>query len=199
MSFKRKLCQHCKGKLAEGEYIHEGCIEGFAAARQLKADRKVAKQEKMRQKADRAETARRKEAIKPLSKWRDECQAIANKIARLRDFDDGCISCDKPANWQGQWHGSHFRSVGAASAVRFNLWNIHKACSICNHHNSGNLAGYTPRLIAKIGQERVDWLNAQTKVTRYDVDYLKKYKRIMGKKLRRLEKRLEWRKYLFTS
>lgn len=191
MTFKRKLCQHCKGKLAEGEYIHGGCIEGFAAARQLKADRKVAKQEKMRQKADRAEAARRKEAAKSPTKWREECQAIVNKIARLRDIDDGCISCDKPANWQGQWHGSHFRSVGAASAVRFNLWNIHKACSVCNHHNSGNIAGYTPRLIAKIGQERVDWLYAQTKVTRYDVDYLKKYKRVMGKKLRRMEKRLQ--------
>ena len=89
----------------------------------------------------------------------------------------------------GQWHGSHFRSVGAASAVRFNLWNIHKACSICNHHLSGNIAGYKPRLIQKIGLEKVEWLESQNQVVRHDIEYLKRYKRVMGKRLRMLEKR----------
>ena len=118
-----------------------------------------------------------------------ECQTIINKIARLRDRDDGCISCDKPPTWDGQWHGSHFRSVGAASAVRFNLWNVHKACSVCNNHKSGNLIEYRPRLIAKIGAEKVEWLMAQNQITRYDVDYLKRFKEVMGKKLKRMEKR----------
>lgn len=133
----------------------------------------------------------RKEAIKKLSAWEAECQAIVNKIARIRDRNDGCISCHLPATWDGQWHGSHFRSVGAASAVRFNLWNIHKSCSACNRHKSGNIAEYEPRLVAKIGQEKVDWLKAQNQTTRYRVDYLKRFKAVMGKKLRRLEKSIE--------
>lgn len=189
MTFRRKLCQHCKGKLAPGEYIHKECIAPYAQAAQDRAERKAQKQVKAAIKADKAETAKRKEESKPRAKWLAECQAIANKIARLRDVNDGCISCDKPASWQGQWHGSHFRSVGAASAVRFNLWNIHKACSVCNHKLSGNLEGYRPRLIEKIGQDRVDWLYAQNQLTFHDVEWLKKYKKVMGKKLRRMEKK----------
>lgn len=137
----------------------------------------------------RAVTRARKEAAKPRSKWLAECQTIANRYARIRDAHDGCISCDRPATWGGQWHGSHYRSVGAASAVRLNLWNIHKACSICNHHLSGNIAEYKPRLIAKIGAEKVAWLESQNQVVRYDIEYLKRYKRVMGKRLARLEGR----------
>lgn len=140
---------------------------------------------------EKADFKARREALKSRRNWLDECQAIANKIARIRDKDDGCISCDLGPNWQGQWHGSHFRSVGAASAVRLNLLNIHKACSPCNHHKSGNIAEYEPRLVKKIGQDRVDWLKAQNHLARYDIDYLKRYKAVMGKRLRRMEKRLE--------
>lgn len=143
--------------------------------------------------SERAETRARRESAKPRAKWLAECQAIVNKYARLRDWDKSCVSCDRPAEWDGQWHGSHFRSVGAASAVRFCLWNIHKACSICNNHKSGNLEGYRPRILDRIGAERVDWLLAQNQLVRYEVPYLRKFKRVMGKRLRRLEKRLERR------
>ncbi len=133
----------------------------------------------------------RKEAVKKTSKWEEECRAIVQKIARLRDRNDGCISCHLPATWGGQWHGSHFRSHGAASAVQFHLWNIHKSCSSCNRDKGGNIIDYRPRLIAKIGQERVDWLMAQNQVVRHDVDYYKRFKLVMGKRLRRLEKSIE--------
>lgn len=87
-----------------------------------------------------------------------ELQAAVNAYVRLRDAADGCISCDRPATWQGQWHASHFLSVGSHPGLRFNLLNIHKACSICNNWKSGNYAGYKPRLEQKIGKEMVDWL-----------------------------------------
>jgi hypothetical protein len=144
-----------------------------------------------RERLDRAKTKQKLEAIKPRAKYMAEAQAIANRYARVRDAKDGCISCDKPANWGGQWHGSHFRSVGAASAVRLNLWNIHKACSICNNHLSGNVEAYRPRLIEKIGVEKVDWLYAQNRLVKHDIDYLKKYKKVIGKRLNRMIKRLE--------
>lgn len=139
--------------------------------------------------ADRRETKKRLKAIKFRSEYLKEAQAIANRYARVRDAKDGCISCDKPASWHGQWHGSHFRSVGAASAVRFNLWNIHKACSVCNNHLSGNIAEYRPRLIEKIGIEKVDWLQSQNQLVRHSIEYLEKYKRVIGKRLKRMEKK----------
>ena len=170
-----------------------GCVREFIPMRPLQrvcspgcARRKVNADKA----AERLETRARREKIKTTAKWEDECRAIVQKIARIRDRNDGCISCDRPASWDGQWHGSHYRSHGAASAVQFHLWNIHKACWICNKLYSGRINQYEPRLIAKIGQEKVDWLNAQNHVVRHDVDYYKRFKRVMGKRLRRLEKRL---------
>lgn len=140
--------------------------------------------------AEKAAFKVRKEKLKRTSQWEEECRRIVQKIARLRDRNDGCISCHLPATWGGQWHGSHFRSHGAASAVQFHLWNIHKACSSCNRDKGGNLEGYRPRLVEKIGQEKVDWLLSQNQIVRHDVDYYKKFKRVMAKRLRRLEKRI---------
>lgn len=169
----------------------QACGKPFVPARPLQSvcsPRCAARKVKQDKAEERAQIKTRREAVKNRVQWLAECQAIANKYARIRDAGDGCISCDKPASWGGQWHGSHFRSVGAASAVRLNLWNIHKACSVCNHHLSGNVAAYRPRLVEKIGAARVEWLEAQNQLVRYDVDYLKKYKRVMGKRLRRMEK-----------
>ena len=134
-------------------------------------------------------TARRR-GIKPRQDWLAECQAIVNKYVRLRDRHLGCCSCDRPPSWDGQWHASHLRSVGAASAVRFNLWNIAKGCSICNNHKSGNLGEYLPRARARWGDERVDWLYAQNQLVKYEIPYLERFKAVMGKKLKRLEKRI---------
>jgi len=187
MNFRRTRCPHCRAKLESGQRIHPACIPGYADAQEAKAERAQAKQANAAAKVERAETRRRKEAIKSRAVWMAEAQAIANKYARVRDRDDGCISCDKPANWHGQWHGSHFRSVGASSATRLNLWNIHKACSICNNHLSGNIAEYTPRLIVKVGQDRVDWLKSQNQRVLHDIEYLQKYKRVIGKRLKRME------------
>lgn len=186
----RTRCPHCKAKLEAGQRIHPECIEGYAEAQAAKAERKKAKEARAAAKVERAETRQRKEALKSRAKWIAECQAIVNKYVRLRDKDLPCCSCDRPASWDGQWHASHYRSVGAASAVRFNLWNIHKGCSICNNHLSGNIANYRPRIIERIGVERFEWLEEQNQLTRYPVEYLQRFKEVMGKRLKRLEIRL---------
>ncbi len=144
------------------------------------------------QKAKRArkEIRERKERLKPITFWEKKAEAAVNKYVRLRDRSDGCISCHLPATWGGQWHASHLRSVGAASAVRFSLWNIHKACSVCNAHKSGNIGEYLPRVRAKIGDKKVDWLYTQTQPRRYTVEYLQRLQRVFSKKCRRLEKRI---------
>jgi hypothetical protein len=178
-AFKVKTCAVCGKEFIPFLPLATVCSP-VCAGRKVKAARK----------AEKADIKRRKEALKRPRDWLDECQDIVNKLARLRDRDDGCISCDKPASWGGQWHGSHYRSVGAASAVRLNLWNVHKACSICNNHLSGNISGYRPRLVQKIGADRVAWLESQNQVTRYSVEYLKRFKKVMGKRLRRMERRL---------
>lgn len=142
-------------------------------------------------KREREEVKAKKKAVKPRKKWMEECQQVINKYVRMRDRDLPCCSCDRPASWGGQWHASHYRSVGAASGIRFNLWNIHKGCSICNNHLSGNIAEYSPRIRARIGDEKVDWLCMQNKIIQYDIGYLERLKDVMSRKLKRLEKRLQ--------
>lgn len=143
-------------------------------------------------KLQKQDLVKRKAELKPISKLLSETQAVVNKYVRLRDHHKGCVSCDKPATWIGQWHASHFHSRGASSYLRFNLWNIHKSCSICNNHLSGNIGEYQPELIRRIGQDKFDYLE-QYKATpkKYTIDYLQRLKRIFNKKCRMLEKRLE--------
>jgi hypothetical protein len=129
--------------------------------------------------------------LKTASEWLAGLQKHVNKYIRLRDAKDGCISCDKPSTWYGQWHASHFYPRGRASAVRFNLWNIHKSCSVCNSHLSGNLIEYRSRLIEKIGRDRFDSIEAiHRDIVSYDIEYIKKGIRVAKKAVKRLEKRI---------
>lgn len=177
---REKTCKACGNRYMPVKPMQKVCgplcAIQFAQSERAKKERKQAAQE-------RAE-ARKK--LKTRADYMREAQAAVNRYVRLRDRDKGCVSCDRPATWNGQWHASHFRSVGAASAVRFNLWNIHKACSVCNHHLSGNLAEYRPRLVALIGQYRVDWLDSQNQVARYEIEYLERIKKVFNKRANRI-------------
>lgn len=140
------------------------------------------------------QTRERRAALVSFAKLEYQCRKIVQKIARIRDRDQGCISCDKPASWDGQWHGSHFRTHAACSALQFHLWNINKACWIDNKLYSGRIDQYELGLIERYGQERVDWLKAQPKGTSKHTPeyraYLERFKKVMGKRLRRMEKRI---------
>lgn len=178
-------CRICKGPFVKRSISHKDCspacaIEGL----KLDKDKKQRKADKVSRIADKTRLIE----LKPLKYWLDKTQAVMNLYARLRDAKHGCASCDRPQNWHGQWHGSHFRSVKAASAIRFNLWNIHKACSICNNWESSNREGYEPRLRAKIGGDKVDWLLCQNQTRIYTVEYLQKMMKVFRKKIKRLTK-----------
>jgi hypothetical protein len=185
---KVKKCKSCRTEFTPARPLQVVCGLDCAIADAAKqVARNAAKEASFQRRVDRE----KREKMKSRRDWLAECQAVVNKYVRLRDRHLGCVSCDKPASWQGQWHASHLRSVGAASAVRFHLWNIHKACSICNNHKSGNLAEYEPRLREKIGAEKVEWLRSQNQLAAYSIEYLKRLKAVFSRKVRRLEKRME--------
>ena len=180
---KPQVCKVCTAEFTPQRMGQKTCADPVC--------RKEWKRQAGMRKQALADRRAQKEKLKTRKDWLREAQAAVNRYVRLRDRDKGCVSCDRPATWGGQWHASHFRSVGAASAVRFNLWNIHKACSVCNHHLSGNLVAYRPRLVALIGRDRVDWLDAQNNVVRYDVEYLKKIKRVFAKRANRIDRMIK--------
>lgn len=183
---KPKPCKCCKALFTPRSSFARAC--GQPCAQQLvEADK--ARKAKLLESANRKETKAKLEKLKTRAQLAREAQTAVNLYVRLRDAHLGCASCDRPASWDGQWHASHFRSVGAAPGLRFNLWNIHKACSICNNYLSGNLGSYGPRLVAKLGIQRVDWLYSQNAVVRHDAEYFKRMKRIFTKKAKRMEVR----------
>ena len=150
-----------------------------------------AKEKKSLAQAGRRDIKVRKEALKTRADHAKEAQTVMNRYVRLRDAHLGCISCNKPANWGGQWHCSHFRSVGAAAHLRYNLWNMNKSCSQCNAHLSGNIMVYRPRLVEKIGAEKVEWLECNQELVRHEIPYLKRLKAVFTKKAKRLEARIQ--------
>jgi len=126
-------------------------------------------------KAERRDDGVRRMAIKTRAEWLKEAQAAFNSFIRARDADEPCISCQR--HHTGQYHAGHYLSVGARPELRFVETNVHKQCSACNTHLSGNIVLYRKHLIEKVGQEMVDWLEGPHAQCHYDIEQLKAIKK----------------------
>ncbi len=194
MSLPTALKACCICKKAFTPFTSTATVCSLPCARKVpvrtrQAAKKARSQALAQAKEDRKQTQARLDALRPLSYWVKQAQASFNLYVRLRDADLPCASCDRNASWDGQWHASHFRSTGAAPGLRFNLWNVHKACSICNNHKSGNLIEYEPRLRAKIGAEKVEWLRQQNAPEKRTREYLQRLSRVFRRKANRHARR----------
>jgi hypothetical protein len=160
---KLKKCRECKKEFTPVRILQKACSPSCAIALAVKQSEKLAK---------RAHKARKDEMLSnDASFQKSKAQKAFNEFIRLRDRDLGCISCDKPKDWGGQWHAGHYKTVGARADLRFNEDNCHKQCVACNNYLSGNLVMYRAGLIAKIGIERVEALELSTVVKRSAADY----------------------------
>lgn len=177
MANKKKRCKCCGdyGEAVEGVQTPKGWFIDYSHAikRSIELSRK--RTERLRAKAVRAQAVDAKNAakrdrerrmeVKPLSYWMKRAQAAFNAWVRARDAGKPCISCGK--YHQGQNHAGHYRPAGSNPELRFEPDNCHLQCSPCNSHLSGNLTAYRPALIAKIGLERVEWLEGPHEPKRY--------------------------------
>jgi len=146
--------------------------------------------EDVRKRKERKEYKERKEKLKSRTSYAEEAQEVFNRYINLRDKNKPCISCDKPAH-KGVRNASHYKSRGAYSALRFNLWNTNTSCYSCNFEKAGNIGEYRPRLIKKIGIEKVEFLENHPRSRIYDKDYLIRLKNIFSRKIKRLKSRIE--------
>jgi hypothetical protein len=175
---------------------YDGCGRPFVPVRPLQAvcspscaGRKV----KADKAQERAKVKTRKEAIKTRRQWIAEAQAVVNKYCRLRDMaaGRGCISCGaKPeARFGGAMDAGHWRSVGSAPHLRFFTPQIRLQCVKCNRFLGGAAIEFRKGLVDLLGLERVDQIEAMQGLAKWDIPYLQRLKKIMSKKVRRLEKR----------
>lgn len=191
---KRSLCPHCRKRLEPPQRIHEECIDGYADAQAAKAQRRIAKQIKADKKAEIASTRQRKEAIKSRQDWLRECQQVVNKYVRLKAqrAGEGCYTCGATPEQKfgGTYDASHFRSVGSAPHLRFWIPQIRICCVVCNRHKGGELLAFRAALVKEHGPEWVQALEARQEVAKFSIEYLARLKKVMAKKVRRLERRI---------
>jgi hypothetical protein len=116
-----------------------------------------AKAARKKEKEERAEVKQKLEAHKPLEYHLKKTEAVCNEYVRARD-PDVCISCG--VTYSTAWQAGHYISVGANRTLRYHEDNIHKQCIHCNMFKGSNALEYRPRLIEKIGIERVEWLES---------------------------------------
>jgi len=98
-------------------------------------------------------------------------QTLVNKWIRTRDNALPCISCGFNGDSR-QYHSGHYMPMGNNGSIRYHEDNIHKQCSICNNHLSGNLANYRINLINKIGLEKVEWLESEKQPKKWSKEEL---------------------------
>ena len=136
-------------------------------------------------KKEKKEIKELKAKLKPRADYLKEAQAVFNKYIRMRDEGKPCISCSR--HHGGQYHAGHFRSIGAAPELRFNEYNCHRQCQPCNTHLSGNLLAYRRELVAKIGIEKVEWLEGPHEAKKYTIEEIIEIKKHYQQKIKELE------------
>jgi len=161
----------------------------------VKAEAKRIKDKHQADKEGRARRQKMRESFKTKSQWGKEAQSAFNRYIRIRDDGKECVSCGNPLIGKNNYltgsaiDASHYRSRGAASHLKFNVFNVHSACTRCNRQLSGNAVEYRIRLIERIGLERVERIESDNEPRRFDIPYLQRIKSIFTRKARQLEKR----------
>lgn len=167
----------------------------LGAKEKVKAEAKRIKAQKEAEKEGRERRQKMRESFKTKSQWDKEAQSAFNRYIRIRDEGKECVSCGSPLMGKSNYltgsaiDASHYRSRGAASHLKFNVFNVHSACTRCNRQLSGNAVEYRIRLIERIGIERVERLESDNEPRRFDIPYLQRIKSIFTRKARALEKR----------
>lgn len=165
------------------------------AKEKVKAEAKRIKAKKDEEKAGRIRRQAKRESFKTKSQWDKEAQSAFNRYIRIRDEGKECVSCGNPLIGKSNYltgsaiDASHYRSRGAASHLKFNVFNVHSACTRCNRQLSGNAVEYRIRLIDRIGLALVERLESDNEPRKFDIPYLQRIKSIFTRKARVLEKR----------
>ncbi|MEB0170033.1 recombination protein NinG [Pseudomonas sp. CCC4.4] len=139
----------------------------------------------------RREIKVRKEKLKSRGDYLRECQQAFNEFIRWRDQLAGhaCVSSGKALDWSGNAvDAGHYRSVGSAPHLRFDERNCHAQSKQDNRFLSGNAVDYRIGLIARIGLESVEALEADQSVRKYTVEQLQQLKADFRAKTRELKR-----------
>lgn len=184
---KPRKCRVCKADFQPVRCLQTVCSPDCAITQ---AKFKRAKDERIQSIEDRKTIKLKLEAIKPRSKLLREAQAEFNKYIRARDQLAGhrCISSGRELDWSGNAvDAGHYRSTGSAPHLRFNEMNCHAQSKQDNRFLAGNAVDYRIGLIARIGLQAVEALEADQEPRKYSINDLKAIKAHYVAKLKELK------------
>ena len=199
----RRKCAHCREwfhPAREGQVVCSfECASAIGKKQTAKAREsakaRAVKRQRESEKEGRQRHRAKRESFKTKAQWDKEAQSAFNRYIRIRDEGKPCVSCGSPLIGKSNYltgsaiDASHYRSRGAASQLKFNVFNVHSACTRCNRQLSGNAVEYRIHLIERIGLDRVERLEADNEPRRFDIPYLQRIKSIFTRRARALEKR----------
>ena len=168
------------------------CGHTIAVAKLAKQKTAQARAARKAARADRAETKRKLDGMKSIPQLKAEAQKIFNEYVRTRDIaaGHGCICCGKFATAAalsqpgGAYDACHYRSRGSADHLRFDERNVHLGLKDCN---TWGHVDYRGGLIARIGLEAVEALEADNSSRKWTREYLEGIKTTYRAKLRALK------------
>lgn len=192
---RAKACPFCRQKYTPTRQMQPCCdsIECkamFMAAYIEKQRRARAKAERATRLADRKTIKIKLDRLKTAREWTKEAQAAFNAFIRARDSGKPCICCGLPlesGDIGGKFDCGHYRSVGSAPHLRFDERNAHGQRKQCNRWGAGRAVDYRIGLIARIGQEAVEALEADQTPRKYTIDDLKAIKAYYVAKLKEIK------------
>jgi hypothetical protein len=182
-----KKCKACREPFTPARPMQTVCGPSCALTlARSKAEKKAAAERR----TDKRQTRAALEAIKGLPELHSEAQQAFNAYIRERDKGNPCICCGQPLALEaltgGGYDAGHYRSVGAASHLRYDERNVHAQRKYCNRRLAGNVVGYRLGLIAKIGLEAVESLEADNAPKKWTRDDVRKIRDDYRKKLREM-------------
>lgn len=140
------------------------CAELLVMTASAKAERIAAKAVRIAARVEKAADKARLIEMKPLKWWRAKAKKSMHTFVRARDEGKECASCDTLlivlGRMGGDYDAGHFRPVGLAKHLEFDIRNIWGQCKPCNDHKRGNFQEYERRLRLREGDAFVDELLA---------------------------------------
>ena len=180
----RKRCKECKKLFVPVREMQTTCSIQCALNHSQKP--KAKKDYQLKNKKELAEKYPDKRAL------RKSIQKTANKYGRLMDYQrylqEGCITCGKIG---GKIDGGHFLPTSTYPSIRYYSKQIKCQCIRCNQYNNGMPKEYDIKMRSIYGDDFVDNLRLEhRKSANYSVEYMKKYIRVINKRNKKLELRL---------
>ncbi|MDR0805968.1 MAG: recombination protein NinG [Enterobacteriaceae bacterium] len=158
-------CPICGVKFVKMRIGQKTCFNGKCALAFARQEKK-----KKEEKAERRLLREKRRELRPRAEYLKDAQRAVNAYVRERDKNKPCVSC---GTTEAKWDAGHYRTTAAAPQLRFDPRQIHKQCSVCNQHKSGNIVSYRAELIRRIGVEAVEEIENSNEIKRWSIEELK--------------------------